>query len=70
MLRPGGRFVLGDVILPDDLADATTPVDGVYDRPSRTTDQLQWLVEAGFQSVVAWEQGDLAVLVGQLGVEH
>jgi tRNA (cmo5U34)-methyltransferase len=31
-LRPGGRFVLGDVVVADDPADAVTPIDGVYDR--------------------------------------
>lgn len=33
-LRPGGRFVLGDVVVPNDPADVVTPIDGVYDQPS------------------------------------
>jgi tRNA (cmo5U34)-methyltransferase len=42
-LRPGGRFVLGDVVVPDDPADVITPIDGVYDQPSTTDDQVRWL---------------------------
>jgi tRNA (cmo5U34)-methyltransferase len=33
-LRPGGRFVLGDVVIPGDPVDLVTPIDGVYDQPS------------------------------------
>ena len=33
-LRPAGRFVLGDVVIPDDPVDVVTPIDGVYDQPS------------------------------------
>src|SRR5439155_4480363 len=47
VLAPGGRFVLGDVVVPDDPADVVTPVDGEYDRPSRIDDQLAWLAAAG-----------------------
>ena len=43
VLGPGGRFVLGDVVVPDDPADVVTPVDGEYDRPSRVDEQLAWL---------------------------
>ncbi len=42
-LRPGGRFVLGDVVLPEDPADALTPLSEGYDFPSRLEDQLGWL---------------------------
>src|ERR1039458_8104172 len=34
-LVPGGRFVMADVVVPDDPGDAVTPIDGVYDKPSR-----------------------------------
>jgi tRNA (cmo5U34)-methyltransferase len=66
VLRPGGRFVLGDVIVPDDPRDAITPVDGVYDQPSRIDSQLDWLGAAGFAASVAWRHRDLAVLLGKL----
>lgn len=29
VLAPNGRLVLGDVVVPEDPADAITPVDGV-----------------------------------------
>jgi hypothetical protein len=38
-LAPGGRFVLGDVVVPDDFADAVTPLDPGYDHPSRVDEQ-------------------------------
>ncbi len=65
VLAPEGRFVLGDVVVPDDPADAVTPVDGVYDRPSRVSDQLRWLQEVGLSPRVPWRHRDLAVLVAE-----
>jgi tRNA (cmo5U34)-methyltransferase len=64
-LTPGGRLVLGDVVVPEDPSDLVTPVDGDYDTPSTAADQLRWLAAAGLQSRVAWAHRDLAVLVGQ-----
>ena len=34
-LRAGGRFVMADVVVPDDAADATTPLTADYDKPDR-----------------------------------
>jgi tRNA threonylcarbamoyl adenosine modification protein (Sua5/YciO/YrdC/YwlC family) len=62
-LRPGGRFVLGDVIAPVDPAAARIPLSEGYDHPSPLADQLRWLGEAGLEAHVAWERGDLAVIV-------
>ena len=62
-LRPGGRFVLGDVVVPEDPADATTPLTPGFDRPSPLADQLHWLEDAGFDAQVRWAAGDLAVVV-------
>jgi tRNA threonylcarbamoyl adenosine modification protein (Sua5/YciO/YrdC/YwlC family) len=62
-LRPGGRFVLGDVVVPEDPADATTPLTPGFDRPSPLADQLHWLEDAGFDAQVRWASGDLAVIV-------
>jgi tRNA (cmo5U34)-methyltransferase len=62
-LRPGGRFVLGDVVVPDDPADVVTPIDGVHDRPSSVHDQVRWLAAAGFDSEVVWTRRDLVVIV-------
>jgi tRNA (cmo5U34)-methyltransferase len=63
-LAPGGRFVLGDVVVPEDPSDAVTPIDGDYDKPSSVAEQLGWLAAAGLQPSVAWAHRDLAVLVG------
>ena len=65
-LRPGGRLVIGDVVVPDDPTDVVTPVDGEHDRPSSVGDQLAWLTAAGFHAYSPWSEGDLAVLVGEL----
>jgi tRNA (cmo5U34)-methyltransferase len=66
VLVPGGRFVLGDVVVPDDPADVVTPIDGVYDTPSRASDQVGWMADAGLDARVVWSSRDLAVLVGDL----
>jgi tRNA (cmo5U34)-methyltransferase len=61
-LRPGGRFVLGDVVIPVDPGDAVTPISDDYDRPSTTADQLAWLAESGFDAAVTWTERDLVVV--------
>jgi tRNA (cmo5U34)-methyltransferase len=67
VLSPGGRVVIGDVVVPVDPHDAVTPMDEGYDMPSTLVEQLGWLAEAGFGSAtVTWSKRDLAVLVGQL----
>lgn len=65
VLAPRGRFVLGDVIIPDDPADVVTPIDGFYDKPSRVDEQLGWLAAAGLAPRVAWSEKDLAVLLAE-----
>jgi tRNA (cmo5U34)-methyltransferase len=62
VLRPGGRFVLADVIVPEREGDVVTPIDGVYDLPDRVDDQLDWLREAGLEAELLWLHKDLAVL--------
>ena len=62
VVGPPGRFVLGDVVVPEDPADAVTPISDDYDRPSSVTDQLGWLDEAGFEATVVWAERDLAVV--------
>jgi tRNA (cmo5U34)-methyltransferase len=67
-LTPGGRVVMADVVVPDDPADAVTPIDGVYDTPSSVAEQLAWLDDAGLHTTIAWAEADLAVLVGDCQV--
>ena len=64
-LRPGGRFVLGDVVIPEHPADAITPIDGIYDKPSGAADQVRWLGAAGLDARIVWSRQDLAVIVAQ-----
>jgi tRNA (cmo5U34)-methyltransferase len=61
-LRPGGRFVFGDVVVPQHPEDSVTPIEPGYDHPSPAADQVGWLEEAGLIAHVAWSKGDLAVL--------
>jgi tRNA (cmo5U34)-methyltransferase len=63
VLAPGGRFVIGDLVVPDDPADVVTAIDGVYDTPSSAAEQLAWLRAAGLAAELAWSHRDLAVLV-------
>jgi tRNA (cmo5U34)-methyltransferase len=64
VLAPGGRFVLGDVVIPEDPADVVTPIDdGGYDKPDRAADQLAWLSDAGLRGAIRWQHRDLVVLV-------
>jgi cyclopropane fatty-acyl-phospholipid synthase-like methyltransferase len=64
VLTPGGRFVLGDLVVPEDPADVVTPIDGEIDRPSTVAEQLAWLADAGLAPALTWHVRDLAVLVG------
>ncbi|MGB9186220.1 MAG: Sua5/YciO/YrdC/YwlC family protein [Solirubrobacteraceae bacterium] len=66
VLGPRGRFVLGDVIEPEDSADAVTSLTPDFDRPSPLVDQLRWLGEAGFATRVAWRHRDLVVISAEL----
>jgi tRNA (cmo5U34)-methyltransferase len=63
VLAPGGRFVLADVIVPEDPADVVTPLDEGFDLPDTVADELAWLRDAGLQARVSWQSRDLAVLV-------
>ena len=65
-LRPGGYFVMGDVIVPDDPADALIENEPGYDYPSTIDEQLSWMKEAGLTAEIVWIRKDLAVLRGEL----
>jgi tRNA (cmo5U34)-methyltransferase len=67
VLSPGGRFVLADVVVPDDPGDAVTPLSPEYDLPSTIPEQLTWLDAAGFDTRVTWRHRDLAVLRAECG---
>jgi tRNA (cmo5U34)-methyltransferase len=63
VLAPGGRFVMADVIVPEDPADVVTPLDAGFDLPDSVGDLLAWLGDAGLRARVSWQARDLAVLV-------
>jgi tRNA (cmo5U34)-methyltransferase len=67
VLGAGGRFVLGDLIVPDDPADVITEIDGVHDTPSRLDEQLAWMAGAGLEARVVWTERDLAVIAADRG---
>ena len=64
ILAPGGRFVLGDVVVPEHAEDAVIELTEGFDLPDRAADQVAWLEAAGLSARVAWSQRDLAVIVG------
>lgn len=66
VLRPGARFVIGDVVVPDDPADAITPLSADYDFPSAPEDLMDWLNQAGFRPKTVWSHKDLVVLSADL----
>ena len=63
-----GRFVMADVVTPEDPDDAVTPIDGVFDQPSRLDDLSTWLTEAGLDGPLIWSHRDLAVIVAEHSV--
>ena len=66
VLRAEGRFVLGDVVVPDRPEDAVTPLTEGFDLPDPVQDQLVWLTAAGFDPRVTWAWKDLAVISADL----
>jgi tRNA threonylcarbamoyl adenosine modification protein (Sua5/YciO/YrdC/YwlC family) len=61
-LVPGGRFVLGDVVVPEDPTVPLSPQTPGFDQPSRVDEQLGWLAQAGFEARLVWSARDLAVI--------
>ncbi len=66
VLMPGSRFVLGDLIVPENPNDAVIELTPDYDYPSTISDQLRWLDAAGFRAELFWNRRDLAVMTGDL----
>jgi tRNA (cmo5U34)-methyltransferase len=66
VLRPQGRFVLADVVVPEREEDAVTPTTPGFDRPDALSDQLEWLHDAGFDASKTWSWKDVAVIRADL----
>ena len=62
VVAPSGRFVLADVVVPEQPEDAVIDCTPGFDLPDTVPDQLEWLRAAGLEPRVAWAQRDLAVL--------
>lgn len=62
VLKPGGRFVLCDVVVPTAPVAAPVPIEDGVDLPDTAAAQLAWLEDAGFRASMIYESGDLAVL--------
>jgi tRNA (cmo5U34)-methyltransferase len=61
-LAPEGRFVLADVVVPRNQAEARVEIEAGYDLPSSVDEQLGWLRDAGLRPRIAWDGADLAVI--------
>jgi tRNA (cmo5U34)-methyltransferase len=62
VLRPGGRFVLADVVIPLDAGSAVIDLSDSYDKPSTVAEQVGWLKAAGLVTTVVWQEEDLALM--------
>jgi tRNA (cmo5U34)-methyltransferase len=66
VLRPGGVFVLGDVVVPAAGQEGPIFIDWEMDKPDSVADQLAWLRAAGFDAEASPVRVDLAVLRARL----
>lgn len=61
-LEPGGRFVMGDVVRPEDPGDAVTPLSPAHDFPTTAQHLCALLTGSGMQPAVTWVWRDLVVI--------
>ena len=61
-IEPGGRFVMGDVVVPEDPGDAVTPLWPAHDFPASAAQLHAWLAAAGLKPEITWVWRDLAVI--------
>ena len=66
VLRPGGLFVLGDVVVPAEGQEGPIYIDWEMDLPDSVEDQLAWLREASFEAEASSVRVDLAVFRARL----
>lgn len=66
-LEPGGRFVLGDVVVPAGGEKGPIHIDWVMDLPDSVADQMAWLEAAGFDADAHSVTTDLAVISARSG---
>jgi tRNA (cmo5U34)-methyltransferase len=61
-LRPHGRFVLCDVVVPTGPVTEPIPIEEGVDLPDSAADQVAWLADAGLRPSVVFGEGDVAIL--------
>jgi tRNA (cmo5U34)-methyltransferase len=66
VLRPGGRLILGDVVVPAAGQKGPIHIDWEMDVPDSVEDQLAWLGDAGFEVEAVGVRVDLAVFAARL----
>jgi tRNA (cmo5U34)-methyltransferase len=66
VLRPGGLFVLGDVVVPPKGQEGPIYIDWEMDLPDSVADQVAWLRAAGFDAEASSIRVDLAVFRARL----
>jgi tRNA (cmo5U34)-methyltransferase len=66
VLRSGGNFVLGDVVVPPAGREGPIDIDWVMDLPDSVEDQLAWLRAVGFDAEASSVRVDLAVFRARL----
>lgn len=62
VLSPGGRFVMLDVVIPEEPVAAPIPLEDGVDKPSSVEDLLNWLYAAGLGAETVYSAGDLAIV--------
>lgn len=62
ILRPSGRFVLGDVVVPEYPNEGVIVLEPGVDLPDTLAAQLQWLSDAGLSPQVTWSAEELVVV--------
>lgn len=65
VLADGGRVVVGDVVVPEDPADAEVPLEPGVDLPETLGDLLGVFAQAGLDPAVTWSRADLAVVAAE-----
>jgi tRNA (cmo5U34)-methyltransferase len=66
VVRRGGYFVFGDVVVPPTGQEGPIYIDWVMDLPDSVEDQLTWLRAAGFEAEASSVRVDLAVFRARL----
>ena len=62
VLRPAGRFVLCDVVVPENDVATPIPLEEGVDLPDTVHDQLRWLEDVDLDASIVFVEDDVAIL--------